>query len=205
MFLLTVATIWTLAAMTPGPNFLFVVRAALTGSRRIVLGAILGTIAGTACWGLAGWLGIGLLFRAAPAAYLGLKIAGGIYLIVLGLRMLWPKPHPTGAAGEADGPASLTPAKAFRIGLVANLANPKSAIFVSSLFAATLPPEAPWPYGASAVVTMVAISGIWYAIVALALSQAPVLRAYRRMRRGLDRATGVVFVGFGGKLALTPS
>ncbi|MDP3258176.1 MAG: LysE family transporter [Bosea sp. (in: a-proteobacteria)] len=205
MFLLTVATIWALAAITPGPNFLFVVRAALTGSRRIVLSAILGTIAGTACWGLAGWLGIGLLFRAAPAAYLVLKIAGGIYLIVLGLRMVWPKAHPIGASDDADGQTSLTPAKAFRTGLVANLANPKSAIFVSSLFAATLPPAASWHYGASAVVTMVAISGIWYAVVALALSQAPVLRAYRRMRRGLDRATGVIFVGFGGKLAFTPS
>ena len=76
----------------------------------------------------------------------------------------------------------------------------KSAIFVSSLFAATLPPGAPWTYGASAVATMVLISGLWYAIVAAALARGPVLRSYHRMRRRLDLATGLIFVGFGSKL-----
>mgnify|MGYP001585589634 FL=1 len=200
MFLLTVATIWALAAMTPGANFLFVVQAALTGSRPIIVWAILGTITGTACWGLAGWLGVGLLFKAAPAAYLGLKILGGLYLVYLGLRVLW-RIRGGATPENADGRAgTLSPAKAFRIGLVANLANPKSAIFVSSLFAATLPPEAPWTYGASAVATMVMISGLWYGIVAAALAQGPVLRRYHRMRGRLDLATGLIFVGFGGKL-----
>lgn len=202
MFLLTVAMIWAMAAITPGANFLVVVRCALTGSRPVIIAAILGTIAGTACWGLAGWLGVGLLFKAAPAAYLTFKIAGGLYLVWLGLRQIWQArgavQHGVAVAGESG----ITPAKAWRLGLVTNLANPKSAIFVSSLFAATLPPDAPWTHGAGAVATMVAISGLWYSVVSLALTRASVLAAYQRARRALDMAAGVVFVGFGARLML---
>lgn len=202
MFLLSVAAIWTVAALTPGANFLVVVRCALTGSRPVIIAAILGTIAGTACWGLAGWLGIGLLFKAAPAAYLVLKIAGGLYLVFLGLRQLWQArrggQHGLALAGEAG----ITPGKAWRLGMVTNLANPKSAVFVSSLFAATLPPEAPWSHGVAAVAIMVTISGLWYSLVSLALTRPRVLAGYQRARRAIDAASGMVFIGFGARLML---
>ena len=138
MFLLTVAAIWTIAALTPGPNFFLIVRCTLTGSRKIAISAAAGTLTGTLCWGLAGWLGVGSLFMAAPIAYMGLKIAGGIYLLWLGLRLLWQLRQP---AGDMTIPASkvrLTPLGAWRLGLATNLANPKSALFVASLFAATM-------------------------------------------------------------------
>jgi protein-S-isoprenylcysteine O-methyltransferase Ste14 len=61
-FLLTVAAIWAIAAITPGPNFFFIVRCALTGSRRAAMSAVAGVVTGTLCWGLAGWLGVSALF-----------------------------------------------------------------------------------------------------------------------------------------------
>jgi hypothetical protein len=41
-FLLTVAVIWGIAAITPGPNFFFIVRCALTSSRRMAMSAVAG-------------------------------------------------------------------------------------------------------------------------------------------------------------------
>ncbi len=84
MFLLSVATIWAVACITPGPNTLLVMRYALTAPRRVPILAAMGTITGTFCWGLAGWLGINVLFQAAPFAYVALKIVGGFISSGLG-------------------------------------------------------------------------------------------------------------------------
>ena len=86
--LLSVVGIWTLAVITPGPNFLLTVQTAVARSRSAALWSVLGTSCGTAIWGLSGFFGITLLFRTAPWLYGALKLLGGAYLIYLGVRLL---------------------------------------------------------------------------------------------------------------------
>jgi len=58
--LLSVAGIWTLAVVTPGPNFFLAIRTALGQSRPAALWNVLGIACGTVIWGLGytGWRGI---------------------------------------------------------------------------------------------------------------------------------------------------
>lgn len=202
MFLLTVAAIWTVAAITPGPNFLILTRCALAGPPRAAWAALTGIILGTLVWGLAGWLGIRALFTAVPVAYLALKLVGGFYISYLGIRLIWQAWRGDNlSADRLSAGGRLAPTRAFRLALMTSLANPKSAMFVASLFAAALPTDAPWTHGAAAVLLMVTISTLWYGLVTLALSRAAVARAYLRVRRGLDGVAGALFLGFGLKLA----
>ncbi len=201
MFLLTVALIWTVAAVTPGPNFLVAVRCAVGGSRRIATAAVAGTLVGTAMWGIAGWLGITALFSAAPLAYAVLKIAGGIYIAFLGAKLLW-KARRRRPQGSEDTDPVHGLWWAFRLGLATNIANPKTAAFVASLFAAAMPPDPAWWQGLVAVVLMLVISASWYTIVVLSLTHRSVANAYRAARRGVDAATGALFVAFGSAMAL---
>jgi threonine/homoserine/homoserine lactone efflux protein len=180
MFLLSVAAIWAVAAITPGPNFFIVVRTALEGSARAAIAVIVGVVLGTFCWGLAGWLGISALFAAAPFAYLFLKIAGGAYLLWLGAKLLWKTYTNSVSSGEPAVRPAISPKQAFYSGLVTNLANPKSAFFVASLFAATLPAEHSWLHGALAVATMVLVSSLWYAFVLTILRNPAIAGAYAR-------------------------
>ncbi|MGH6994291.1 MAG: LysE family translocator, partial [Stellaceae bacterium] len=87
--LLAVATLWALAAIAPGPNFLVTARLAIMRSRRDGLLAVAGIGIGTVFWGAAGCFGVQALFIAAPWLYLILKLLGAIYLIVMGARLLW--------------------------------------------------------------------------------------------------------------------
>jgi threonine/homoserine/homoserine lactone efflux protein len=128
MFLLSVATIWAVACITPGPNTLLIIRYCLTAPRKVAIIGAMGTVTGTLCWGVAGWLGINALFQAAPFAYLALKIAGGLYLVWLGIQVFLD-------VRKARKTPDLVPAKvdvplkaAYRMGLATNLANPKSAL-----------------------------------------------------------------------------
>lgn len=54
--LLSVASIWTVAVVTPGPNFFLTVQTSLGRSRPAALRSVLGIACGTAIWGLCGFL-----------------------------------------------------------------------------------------------------------------------------------------------------
>ena len=203
MYLLTVAGIWAVAVATPGPNFFVVAQSALSGSRATALAAVAGVATGTLVWGLAGWLGISAMFAAAPAAYVLLKLAGGAYLLFLGLRLLWSIREPTDIHAGHPAARQVTKAGAYRLGLVTNLANPKAAIFVTSVFATALPVGVAPAEGLAAVAVMVAVSGGWYSVVALVLARPNVGAAYLRGRRLIDGLTGVFFAGFGVRLLLS--
>lgn len=76
-FLISVATIWALACITPGPSTLLAMRYALTAHRRVAIFAAFGTITGTFCWGLAGWLGITSSSRRFPSPIWRSKLPAG--------------------------------------------------------------------------------------------------------------------------------
>jgi threonine/homoserine/homoserine lactone efflux protein len=195
-----IAAIWFAATLTPGPGFLVTTRTAVMHGRAAARRTILGLGVGTAAWGLAGFFGIHALFQAAPFLYAALKLLGGCYLIFLGVRLLRsPAAHDANGGG---GVPTIGAASAFRLGLVTNLANPKAALFTTSLFAATLPPDPPAWLGVGAAAIMTAICLGWYGLVAQALTAGPVAALWRRARQWIDRAAGVAFVGFGVGLAL---
>ncbi len=203
MFLLSVATIWAVACITPGPNTLLVMRYALTAPRRVPIVAAMGTITGTFCWGLAGWLGINVLFQAAPFAYVALKVVGGLYLVWLGLKIFLDARKSRQSADIAAARIEVPLKTAYRMGLATNLANPKSALFVASLFAATMPAGTPFLYGLAAIAVMVTVSTIYYTFLVALITHRKVAAAYLKAKKRIDLGVGMVFVGFGTKLLMS--
>ncbi|WP_105404221.1 MULTISPECIES: LysE family translocator [Neorhizobium] len=203
MFLLSVATIWAVACITPGPNTLLVMRYALTAPRRVPILAAMGTITGTLCWGFAGWLGINALFQAAPFAYVALKIVGGLYLVWLGLKIFLDARKSRQSADIVAARIEVPLKTAYRMGLATNLANPKSALFVASLFAATMPAGTPFLYGLAAIAVMVAVSTVYYTFLVALITHRTVAAAYLKAKKRIDLGVGMVFVGFGTKLLMS--
>jgi len=203
MFLLSVATIWAVACITPGPNTLLVMRYALTAPRRVPIVAAIGTITGTLCWGLAGWLGINVLFQAAPFAYVALKVVGGLYLVWLGFKIFLDARKSRQSADIVAARIEVPLKTAYRMGLATNLANPKSALFVASLFAATMPAGTPFLYGLAAIAVMITVSTIYYTFLVALITHRTVAAAYLKAKKRIDLGVGMVFVGFGTKLLMS--
>lgn len=197
--LVSVATIWLIAVVTPGPNFFITVRTAVAQSRLAAFFVALGTSSGAIIWGLCGYFGIALLFQTAPWVYATLKLIGGAYLIYLGVRLILTN---TQAEANQQGPIPTHThfIQSYKLGLFTNLANPKTAAFVSSLFAATMPSHAPFSLGIMSVALMCLISILWYACVAYIFSMAHFKRLYLRGKTWIERFAGAIFIGFGLKL-----
>lgn len=197
--LVSLALLWVVAVVTPGPNFFNIAQLAASRSRRHGVVASLGVATGTVIWGLAGGLGIKSLFAAAPMLYLAFKIIGGGYLIYLGLKLF-----KRSAPAMEQSPLPVAPQRslfaAWRLGLLGNLTNPKSALFVTTLFASTMPPSPSPTLLTLAVAIMATLSFSWYACVALVFSSARMADLYGRSRRWLDRFAGGCYVLFGAHL-----
>ncbi len=195
-----ISTIWFIAHLSPGPDFLVTVRVAMTQTRLAAIRTVLGITVGTVIWCVAGFFGVHALFASTPWLYLALKYAGGAYLAYLGMRMVIAGLRPS-AAADASAPA-MSAGSAFRLGLLTNLANPKAALFTASVFAATLPPDPPASLGLAATVAMTAISIVFYGALAMLLTTPSASAAYARAQRWIDLVAGAAFVYFAIDFAL---
>lgn len=197
--LIAVAVIWSLAALTPGPNFFITVHTAIDTTKRLSLFTVLGIVVGTLVWSLAGYLGISLLFTAMPVLYYFLKIIGGLYLIYVGLLLLFKRKNQ--AESVTTRPHSAM--SCFRLGLLTNLLNPKTAAFITSLFAATIPANSPIELGVMSVVLICSISALWYSLVSTVFSYNIAKKLYDNQKNRIEKIAGAIFVGFGLKLAIS--
>lgn len=191
-----ITAFWLVAMIVPGLDFLLVTRLAVMKGRPAALQATFGIASGVAVWGVAGFFGIRALFITAPWLYLALKIGGGLYLMTVGAKLLVSSWKNEGEAGTA----SLTTdqrSNSFFAGFLTNLLNPKAPIFVSSLFAASMPQHASIYLGLTCVAAMFVVAVVWFAFVTLLLSLNRVSAVFLRCRRWIDRCAGVAFMALG--------
>ena len=195
-----IAGVWLITVVSAGPNFIATVHSAVSASRRAGLLVAAGVALGTTIWAAVSLAGLGLLFQTAAWLYHLVKLLGAAFLIYTGVRMLLSARN--GRPGTGGPGIAATGRRAFRLGLLTDLSNPKAAAFFTSLFAVAVPPTAPLWFDAVIVATVVLIAGGWYALAACLVSLDPVARAYRRAQRAITAVTGVLFMAIGVRLGL---
>ncbi len=196
---LSVISIWSIAVITPGPNFFITVQTTVVRSRLAGIFVVLGTCTGTIIWSVAGYFGITYLFIIAPWIFATLKVAGGSYLIYLGIKLMISS-YRHGAKPDKAQENSQSLLLSWRNGLMTNLSNPKTAMFITSLFATALPKEPTIFIGMLIGTLMVVISLIWYLFVVFIFSSKKFSDYYKRMQKWMEGFAGIIFVTFGTKL-----
>jgi threonine/homoserine/homoserine lactone efflux protein len=198
-FVLLIAAL-LVGVVSPGPSFVMVARTAVASSRSHGLHAALGMGVGGMCFAGAALLGLQAVLLAVPALYLALKVLGGLYLCYLGVRIFVAARVPLAMDGHVSAAAPAPTSRAFWLGLMTQISNPKTAIVYASVFAALLPASISLPFAVAVVLAVFIVETGWYAIVAWALSSAGPRRAYLRCKTTVDRVAGAVMVGLGLRL-----
>ncbi len=94
--LMAIAAVLIMGVISPGPSFIFVARNAVARSRLHGMVTALGTGAGAAIFSIMAMLGLQKVLTAVPELFIGLKVAGGLYLLWLGYKIF-------SRVGAADG------------------------------------------------------------------------------------------------------
>ena len=209
--------------LTPGPDVLYIITSGVKAGWRAGAVAALGITAGCFVHIAAAALGVSALVAASATAFSVLKWLGAAYLVYVGWSMLGVRQKKSGPLESGDGSeiaanliaydAMVTWAKGqndlkkvFMKGFWTNVLNPKVALF----FLAFLP-QFISPVSEHKTVTFLVLgllfnfNGLWinfgYAALGAFISQR--LAVMQRGMQWLERVAGVLFIGFGLKLALS--
>ena len=199
---LSIVAALTLGAMSPGPSFVMVARAAIARSRADGLAAALGMGVGGVLFSAMALAGLHAVLAAVPWLYVFLKVAGGAYLVFIGW-MIWRGARQPVELADAGIDQPGTALRSFWFGLATQLSNPKTAVVYASVFVSLLPREIPLAVTLLLPAVIFAIEFGWYAIVALALSAPSPRAAYLRSKTWIDRAAGTVMALLGIRLILS--
>jgi threonine/homoserine/homoserine lactone efflux protein len=198
---LSIAGAVVIGAMSPGPSFVLVLRTAIAVSRRAGLAAALGMGVGGLIFGTLALFGLQAVIAQVGWLYLALKVAGGLYLLYLAVK-IWRGAREPLAIDPSDHPAGTTFNRAFLVGLGTQLSNPKTAVAYGSIFAALLPANpAPWTFAILLPLIFLIEAG-WYTVVALTCSSAGPRAVYLRSKQWVDRTASTVIGALGIKLLI---
>jgi leucine efflux protein len=212
-----VTDIWTYAlgalgiVLLPGPNSMFVLAVASARGVKAGYQAATGVFVGDTVLLLLTALGAATLLHTYPALFVVVKYAGAAYLAWLGIGLIRdtfrkgfaPAPAPANVQSAVARPAAPA-AHPFRRALLISLLNPKAILFLLSFFVQFIDPSYPTPAVPFLILSAIVMlfSALYLSVLIVAGAHlAQVFRARRRLSAGLASGVGVLFVGFGVKLA----
>ncbi|NLU66049.1 LysE family translocator [Streptomyces sp. HNM0574] len=204
------ALVAAVLTITPGLDTALVLRSAVTRGRRHAMVTSLGIISGAFVWGVAASVGISALLTASHLAYTVLKVVGAAYMLWLGFSMIRKTLRRRGRPEEAVVMAEAAPAggeeRALRVwsrGMLTNLLNPKVGVFYVAMLPQFIPVGAPHlPMGLGLALIHALEAMLWFTLLTFGTGLAKGWFQRGAVRRGMDRVTGVVLVGFGLNLVL---
>ena len=197
--------------LTPGPDVLYIVTHALRSGARAGMVAALGITAGCFVHIFAAAVGVSALMAASATAFTVLKWAGAAYLVYVGLRMLLAKAPAAGepsamdtAADEVRASAAPVLKRIFFQGFWTNALNPKVALFFLAFVPQFITPDMEnKPLAFLLLGLLFNFNGLWvnfgWALAAAWLAKR--VGAVQRGMHWLERGAGLMFIGFGFKLA----
>jgi threonine/homoserine/homoserine lactone efflux protein len=193
-----------LLTITPGLDTTLVLRTSASEGPRPASFAAVGIALGCLVWGAAAASGLTALLAAAPVAFEVLRWVGAIYLVWLGLKMIFSRSRGLDLTDAAGPPVPTRGVGWMRRGLLTNLLNPKIGVFYVTFLPQFVPAGvSAGPWMLLLAVMHVVFGLIWFAV--LIAATLPLSRVLRRpaVARWIDRIAGGVLIGFGARLALS--
>lgn len=188
-----------LITLSPGPDNMMVLGVGIAKGRARGIAFGLGCALGCLTHTVLAVIGVSALIAASPAAFTALKVAGGLYLIWMGVQALRSRGGARVAAGVPDESAR----RLFFKGLLANAINPKVVLFFLSFlpqFVVASRGDANWQIAwlgltfTAQAALLFGLLGYFSGTIGQWLNRTP------RAGMWLDRLAGAIFVGLGLRL-----
>jgi RhtB (resistance to homoserine/threonine) family protein len=189
---------------TPGPDTAYIVGRSVAQGRAAGLVSALGISLGCCVHALASALGLSAILAASATAFAVIKLAGGAYLVYLGIRMMLSRPAKNTDSAAVANVRSLR--RIFWQAVITNVLNPKVILFFLAFIPQFVRADVQQKTLAFLLLGMVfvAISTCWNSGTAF-LAGTLARRAGRSpaVKLWLERSVGAAFVALGLRLAFT--
>ncbi|WP_425559467.1 LysE family transporter [Kangiella marina] len=182
--------------MSPGPDFAIVMRQSLVFGKRFAIITSLGI--GLAIFVHVAYavLGVGLLIQSTDWLFKLIQLAGAAYLIYIGYGAIQSQASNSSASkvGQSEPLVStkklMTDGKAFRLGFITNVLNPKATLFFLSLFTTLVDATTPLAVQSFYGVWMAVITALWFVFLSYILASNKVRGFFSQFGHWIDRVLG---------------
>ncbi|TDT85917.1 threonine/homoserine/homoserine lactone efflux protein [Arthrobacter sp. AG258] len=196
--LLAFAGLCLLLSVTPGPDTFLVLRISLQNAGAGIAAAF-GSAAAALVWAALVGVGLAAVLEESAAVFRWLKIAGGLYLLYLGVSSLIRARRTSGTAGpEVPARRAYSRRAGFGAGAFSTLLNPKVGLF----YLAVVPQFI--PHGGNTLNTALVLGAIesvigflYLAAVAVVAAKAMAWLQRPRVSRSLERGSSGILAALG--------
>ncbi len=190
---LTIIGVFSIGAISPGPDFAIVLRQSITQGRKSAIFTSLGISLAILIHGAYTILGLGIIISQSLFLFTMIKYAGVGYLLFLGISALL-APAPRQLNEPEKSTQSLNALKSFSIGFLTNLLNPKAMLFFISLFTIIVSVDTLNIHKLFYVISMSVILFIWFLLVSLFFTTEKVRNGFYRIGKWFNRITGLTLI-----------
>ena len=205
MSLYEIATFTFVAALlviSPGPNGVLIARTVPISGRAAGFANVFGFVAAFYLHGALSVIGISVILVQSATAFTIVKYLGAAYLCWIGIKALLDSFQSNKKIAKDTAARKATITSAFFEGLLTNALNPKVSMFYLAAFPQFITVGETTVMSSFLLVSIHSIlNAIWFGAMVILLASLSKVASNEIFQRYLKRITGVVFIGFGLKLA----
>ncbi len=198
----TVAIAHFLALLSPGPDFVLVVKSAIKNDGKNAIGVALGIASANAVYIGLCLVGVGSILAASVPVMITLKVIGGLFLIYLAVQALRARKSSYNSLDIAESTSSdstkSTFLKEFLTGFMSGILNPKNLLFYLSLFTVVITPDIGFAFKLGLGVWMTVIVFLWDLSIIFVLSTRTMRSKFTKAAYYIDKVTSALLglIGF---------
>jgi len=193
-----------LALLSPGPDFMLLIKSGLKNEVRNALGLALGIASANGLYIGLCIIGIGEILSNSLLLLRFLQLAGGIFLLYIAVSALMAKKKSyivSLESGDLSGDPKNYIAE-FITGFISGITNPKNLIFYLSLFSMVLTGGVGTAMKIGLGIWMTFLVFFWDSMILLFLSKESIRNKFTKVAFYIDKIAGLVIAVFGVKLII---
>ena len=193
----------SLLVMSPGPNGVLIAKTVPTSGRSAGFANIAGFVTAFYLHGALAILGISVILLQSARAFFVMKMIGAVYLCWIGFKALREAYYSDSAVRQVEpSKRARTLLSAYVEGLLTNVLNPKTSMFYLAAFPQFITTGEGAIMSAFELVMLHSLlNAIWFGAMVMLFARLMKVAGGGSFQRWLKGVTGVVFLGFGLKLA----
>ena len=195
LFLL-IFSIHLLAVMSPGPDFVMVLKNALQYNRKTAIYTALGIGLGIGVHIIYSVAGIAYLLQQNPNLFQLVKYAGMIYIIYIGIKTFMSKLTKINLLNQQHK-KQIRPLKAIKTGFITNVLNPKASLFFLSLFSLLIPPDTPSWVLTGIGIMLIIVTFLWFSLVSVIFTNPLIVKSYEKYELYIVKFFGIILIILG--------
>lgn len=191
----TVALAHFLALLSPGPDFVLIVKSSIKYGGKKSIGVAAGIASANAVYISLCLAGVGSILASSVAIMVVLKIAGGLFLIYLAIMALKAKKssyNELATFSQEHVEARTTVTKELLTGFMSGILNPKNLLFYLSLFTVVLTSDVSLSFKLALGAWMTLVVFLWDVAIIYFLSTNQVRKKFSKAAYYIDKFTGAL-------------